>query len=134
MQDNLQRLHPDRYLIVTSKEPVPFEISGGVLIDRRDLKNTHEEADVIIVNRVVDLAKNGATSLKVVCDDTDVLVLFIHFYAQEKLKCELIMPGTSSKRAAIDIKATTNTNIDIAQQLLPAHAYQDVTLYLNCMA
>ena len=38
------------------------------------------------------------------------------------MECDLIMPGTSTKRTAIDIKATTHVNTDIAHQLLPAHA------------
>ena len=35
-------------LVVTGRDPVPVEISHGMTIRREDLRNAHEEADVII--------------------------------------------------------------------------------------
>lgn len=84
--------------------------------------NTHEEADVILVNLAVNLAKSGATFVNILSDDTDVFILLVHFYHQEKLSCEMIMSATSCGRAAVDIKATTQKHKDIADQLLSAHA------------
>jgi len=66
----------------------------------------HEDADVIIIQQVVTLAEDGVSSMKIICYDTDVFVLLIHYYAQEPLTCDLIRCGTSSHRM-IDTKATT---------------------------
>lgn len=39
-------------LIVTGPDPVPYELPGGVVIRRRDLVTTQEEADTIIIQQV----------------------------------------------------------------------------------
>ena len=109
-------------LVVTSQDPTPFEVNQGVILQRHDMRNRHEEADVIIVNQVVHLANDGMSSLKVISDDTDVFILLIHHYAEQKLSCDLVMSSTISGRTVIDIKATTDRHKDIADQLLSAHA------------
>jgi hypothetical protein len=103
-------------LVVTAHDPIPFEICNGLVLQRVDLRRTHAEGDVIIVQRVVKLAENGVSSMKVICDDTDMFVLLI-----QHLTCDLITCGTSSRRV-IDIKATTEKYSTIVDQLLPAHA------------
>ena len=52
-----------------------------------------EKADVIIVQQVVKLAEDEVSSMKVIGDDTDVFALFIYYYAQEHLTCDLITPN-----------------------------------------
>ena len=122
LKDQCHTFPEKNKLVVTSNDPIPFEISDGVIVQRLDMRTTHEEADVIIAQQVVKLAESGNSSIKVVCDDTDVLVLLVHFYAQEQLTCELVMSGTSAGRVVVDIKATTTKHITIADQLLAAHA------------
>ena len=78
-------------LVITSGHPVPLVIKNGEIFMRNDLRNTHEEADVIIVNQLVDLAVRGAQTISVVCDDTDVFILLIHFYCKERLTCGVTM-------------------------------------------
>ena len=39
-------------LVVTGRDPVPVEICHGMTIRREDLRNAHEEADVIIIQHV----------------------------------------------------------------------------------
>lgn len=39
-------------LIITGAEAVPYEVKGGVVIRRRDLRTAHEEADTIILHQV----------------------------------------------------------------------------------
>jgi len=106
-------------LVVTAPDAVPFEICNGVELQRVDLRTTHKEADVIIVQQVVKLAEDGVSSVKVICDDNDVFVLLIYYYAQAHLTYGLIMCGTSSRRV-IDTKATTEKHATIVDQLLPA--------------
>ncbi len=119
-------------LVITSELPVPVSIKNGEVTMRNDLHNTHEEADVIIVNQLVDLADKGASNIRVVCDDTDVFVLLIHFYCREKLNCCVTMESPISGRCVIDIKATANKHINITDYLPGAHALSgcDTTSYL----
>ena len=39
-------------LVITGADPVPTEIINGLTIRRQDLRTTHEEADLIIVQQV----------------------------------------------------------------------------------
>ena len=66
-------------LVVTSENPIPNEIVNGRKLLRDDLRTTHEEADVIIVQQMVNLSQHGCLSIKVICDDTDVFVLLMYF-------------------------------------------------------
>ena len=52
----------------------------GIVIERKDLELTHEEADVIIPKQVVHAATQGSTCIKVINDDTDVFILLVHYY------------------------------------------------------
>ena len=70
----------------------------------------------LIGNIIANSITHQATILQV-----DLFVLLIHYYAQENLTCELIMCITSSRRV-IDIKATTEKQSTIVDQLQPAHA------------
>lgn len=109
-------------LIITGSSEVPKEIHQGMVIDRVDMRTSHEEADVIIPQQVMHAVTKGADSVTVICDDTDVFVLLAHYYVLKNLSCTLLMEGTSSQRTIIDIKATCNTHANIIPQLLPAHA------------
>ena len=61
---------------VTGNDPVPVEINMGEVIRRVDMRVTHEEAGTMIVNQVV---LTGLSSVLIVADDTDVIVLLCHF-------------------------------------------------------
>lgn len=124
--------HNGNRLVVTGAEPIPIEICEGVLKERPDLRTTHEEADVMIIQQVVHLAETGKKEIKVVADDTDVFVLLSHFYAERQLSCNLVMVGTSATKSSVDIKATVEMHADIIGDLLPAHALSgcDTVSYL----
>ena len=68
-------------LVITSQELVPVELCNGILTNRHDLQITHEEADVIIVQQMTKAAQGGANNINVICDDTDVFILLVHYYA-----------------------------------------------------
>ena len=72
-------------LLITGSSEVPQEICSGVVVDRIDLKTTHEEADVIIPQQMVYAVSQGAKTIIVICDDTDVFVLLLHNYLLRKL-------------------------------------------------
>lgn len=81
-----------------------------------------EEADVIIVNQLVSLARRGTSSMCVVCDGTDAFDLLIHFYCREQLICNVTMESPIAGRCVIDLKATANKQSNIADSLPGVHA------------
>ena len=54
-------------LTVAGIRDVPVEITGGLRIDRHDLRSTHEEADILIAQHAISLSLLGK-SVCVVCD------------------------------------------------------------------
>ena len=53
----------------------------SVQIHRYDLRTTHEEADVIVVQQAMFLAQNNlASSITVQADDTDIFALLLYLY------------------------------------------------------
>lgn len=82
----------------------------------------HEEGDVIIVNQVVRIARETQSIIHVVCDDTDVFILLVHFYASENLHSDIFMVPTRSARSVVNIGATAKENEPIAKHLLSVHA------------
>ena len=63
-------------LVITCSSNTPTEIYKGVVIQRRDISISHEEADNIIVQQACMCAKSQTdTILLVVADDTDVFIL-----------------------------------------------------------
>ena len=102
---------------------VPVEITGGLRIDRHDLRSTHEEVDILIAQHVISLSLLGK-SVRVVCDNTDVFVLLVHYY-NSRCKCSnsapMIMLSPVKERAVVDIRATVESHSDIADDLLAIH-------------
>ena len=75
--------------VVTGSGPTRIEIYKGRVTPRDDIRTTHEEADVIIVQQMVQLASIGVQNILVICDDTDVFVLLLHFFVPENLHVAL---------------------------------------------
>ena len=118
--------HPEitpegRTLLVTGAEPTPLEISGGGVMERTDLRTTHEEADVIIVLQAIHLACLGKQSIHIVADDTEIFTLLLHYYKAQNFTYNLVMIATSTSRTSVDIKATTEKHPDIDDNILAAH-------------
>eukprot|EP00058_Branchiostoma_floridae_P012288 XP_002597776.1 hypothetical protein BRAFLDRAFT_77321 [Branchiostoma floridae] len=63
----------------------------------RDLLICHEEADVIIIHQIAKAAESGIQRLNVVCEDTDVIVVLLHYYTDLQLTCRLTKEGLSSE-------------------------------------
>ena len=62
----------------------------------------------MIVNQRVDPAGRGANNMRVVCDDTDVVILMLHFCCGKNLNCGVIMESPVPGGKVIDIQATAN--------------------------
>ena len=114
-------LRNQKQLVLTGSDPTPVEICNAGVTDLPHLRTTHEEADVVIIQQVVYLARSGKNSIRVIADDTDIFVLLIHYYKFEQLTCNLVMIGSSAGRACVDIKATLEKLMDIIDNVLPAH-------------
>ena len=99
-------------LMIAGVSDVPVEIVGGVRINRRDLCSAHEEADVMITQHAIMSSLSGK-SVRVMCEDTDVFVLLVHFY-HIKCRCSnpapIIMSPLVRERAVIDIGATATSH------------------------
>ena len=65
-------------LIVTGEEPSYNELTSWEKFERDGMSTTHEEADVIRVQKAIKLAKSGVRSICVL-SMTDVFILQIHF-------------------------------------------------------
>jgi len=107
---------------------IPVQIQMGDLTDRNDLRISHEEADVIIIQQMVHLMLRGANPIQVICDDTDVVILLVHFY----FTLQLICSETTFGSITIHIKATSEKHAHAASPLLHAHAFTgcDIIQYL----
>ena len=92
------------------------------LVQRSDLKTTHEETDAIIPQQVVALADMGCKTINVICDDIDVFVLLAHYFSEENLPVSLIMESTIRSQSSIDIGATVAKHSGIVPQFIVAHA------------
>ena len=65
--------------------------------------------------------KEGVHCIKVICDDTDVFILLMHFCNQQNVDCSIIIEATSSERSFVDIQASVKRNRDIVPHVLFAH-------------
>ena len=110
-------------LVVTGQHETPVEIShGGVVMNRGDLRSTHEEADVLIIQQLIAVQHSLKNSAVVISADTDVFVLLLSFAKKYEFKFKLFMESPIKNRFLIDIDKTVENHDDIVADLLPAHA------------
>ena len=79
--------------MITEKKPTPVQVWNNFSLQREYLKTNYEEADVIIVHQLVRIASEAIDDsyIKVVCNDTDVFVLLIHFYIEKRMTMNVSM-------------------------------------------
>ena len=110
-------------LVVTGNDAVPTQVSKGRKIPRLDIATTQEEADLIITQQAIHLAKEDGESLVcVLCDDTDVFALLVYFFSMEQLHSSMMMESPIHGRSCIDIKETARQHDAIIPAILPLHA------------
>ena len=119
-------------LVITSTDYVPVVIQDGIVFRREDLMTRQEEADVIIIQKMVKVAESGVKRINIVCEDTDVFILLLHFYAKLNLTCRLTMEGPSAERATTDIEATASEYGHLLLQLPAAHALSGCDTVAQC--
>ena len=75
--DHFTKSRCQKSLIITGQDDVPTNTHNSLQTKRQDMKTTHEEADVIIPQQVQKAMDDGYRNVKVICDDTDVLILLL---------------------------------------------------------
>ena len=110
-------------LVLTGSADTPMEVNDGLIIERKDLTTTYEEADVIMVQQAYKSALDSATkSICVVCDDTDVFILLVYFYHKLGLDSKVYMQVTSDERDVLDIGPSVINCRNTIPSVLSAHA------------
>ena len=106
-------------LVITGKDPTPVQVWINGTVQRQDLRTHHEEADVIIIHHLVHIASAASDDahIKVICDDTDVFVLLIHFYIKEKMTANISMASPCVGRVIVDIRQTSLKHKNTAKYL-----------------
>ncbi len=123
--DQLSSTHvPDgKRMIVTGPEPHPIDVGTEVMQE----SVAHEEADVLMAYHMINEAVAGYSPIKVVSDDTDVLVILAHhLYAGTNdmpPNIKLIMESCSRNRAVIDVNEVVITHAKIMPNLMAAHSF-----------
>ena len=119
-------------LLITWPSEIPQEIHMGISYDRHDQRVTHEEAGIILVNQVMH-ASALDYPVKVISDDTDVIVLLLIFYTLQKLINSVFMQATSGECSIVDIGRTATLHYRIVPYLLLHMPYLFVTQLQKCM-
>ena len=110
-------------LIATGQDSIPIQIEHGIEILRRDMKITHDEADVIIRQQIHIAKQSGKVhNFKVICDDTDVFVLLLYYYITQKWTGGILLESLEEGRSLISIKKTAEKHGSIVSCLPAMHA------------
>ena len=119
--------------ILTSEDPVVVAVAveKGLVTKKSDLINTHEKANVIIVNQLVYAVKRGSSNVCIKCDDTDVFLL-LYFYRKEELDYGVTMQSLVAGQSVTYIKVSAMISQSILQNLpaMPAWSGSDTSSYL----
>ena len=130
-EDLIQNHTLDHNLFITGQNDT-IEISKGIVITRRDMYTSHEEADNIIVQHAFLAASGGASGVAVMADDTDVWALLLHHYFEQNIDIPIIMQSPIHGRSVIDIKATTAKYSDLIPNLLAGHSLSGCDTVAGC--
>ena len=120
--------HP---LIITGDQ-LPFHITSGTITRPEELRSAHEEADLIIAKHTIHLSKAGVSPISVLCEDTDVLVLLMHYYHFENLSADLRMGHLEKYLKVISVQMSVEKNLNIINNILPAHALSGCDTVCSC--
>ena len=108
--------------MITALSEVPEKMHNGNRQKWEDLRTSHEEADLIIPQKVLFDVEEGAGCVKVISDETDVFVLLTHFFHLKQLSATIIMESTKEEWNIIDIGQTAIKHCDIITNVLAGHA------------
>ena len=85
-----------------------------------------------MVTQILFAVNEGRENIWVICDDTDMFLLLLHFYSMLNLSCKRMMAGTSKDRVLIDIGQKPLYNLRYCTSLsAPALSDCDTTAWMN---
>ena len=91
-------------LVVTEAKNYSTQVTVGITFFRDDLRTTHEEADLIIVQQCYRFVDNDSCdAVKVISDDTDILILACNFFPIERSDINVLMKPTQTTRTVTEI-------------------------------
>ena len=105
-------------LIITGKNPVPVQITAGIVTSRLDITGTHEQEDTVIIHHML---KADAPEVLVVADDTDIFVLLCHFVHTSAMHGQIRMISPIKGRTMIDINKSVERNASVMGNLFAVH-------------
>ncbi len=108
-------------MVVTGPELNPIEVGVGA----QEVEVKHEEADVMIVYHMINEAAAGHSPIRIVCDDTDVLILAHHLHARTNDIPETVqvsMEECSRNHAIISVNNVIKEHRSVISNILGAHA------------
>lgn len=99
------------------------------MVSRADSIVTHDEADVSLISYMLDAVKRGATTVRILSDDTDVFILMVYWCWKVGTTCCLQMERWDG--TVLNINATIENLGDHSCSILAMHALSgcDTTSY-----
>ena len=101
-------------LTIIGSDPLPFQVTAGVLTRPAMLCCNHEEGDVIIVQHALYFSKIGVNPITV--------VLLMHYYSSLNLASDLRMGHMTPSPKVISINRSADECKEVLARLLAAHA------------
>ena len=95
-------------------------MTGGLWIDRHDIRSIHEDVDILIEQHAIISLSLLCKTVHIVCDDTIVFVQLVHYYnsrCKGSNSAPLIMSSPVKEWAVVYIRATVEAHGDIADDL-----------------
>ena len=109
-------------IITTGPDPRPIDLGSDAQLPPL----THEEADVLMAHHTINEALAGHSSIKVVSDDTDVLVILAHHLHAKTNNMpstvQLYMESCTKNRTVIHINEVVKKHAKVMPNLLAMHA------------
>ena len=105
----------EKKLVITSQGKCSVQVHLRIKTLSHGMSTAHEETDVIIRQQGITAIEDGATSVKVTSDDTDVFVLLLHFYIEQSLSTTVFLKGTSSNRNVFYVTAACQSLVFAAK-------------------
>ncbi|KAL8582263.1 hypothetical protein ACOMHN_037020 [Nucella lapillus] len=106
-------------VVITGSDPQPVHMGSGPPLH-------HEEADVLMACHIINEASSGHTTIKIISDDTDVLVILAHHMHKQtgglSNHVALFMESCSSGHNVICVNDVISSHQNIMPNLLAAHA------------
>ena len=99
------------------------------MMSREDAEVTHDEADITLVSYMLTTAENGAATIQIVSDETDVFVLLVYLVWKCRVTAEVRMEKWDRDGSMLSINRTVPKVGDKCKGLLamPALSGCDTT-------